>query len=1191
MTVSVGSFEPDVYLVSSISINSEFNISFPFNDSDENIKVFIRKDDNTAQDLELDVDYYVTLSDGTNDVYGVVHIIQEYNNLFKLCIVRNVPISQDNAFSSQTIYADTTEKSLDKLTMILQDNQFKKYTIHAQDDEDIQETDLQLPPAAQRANKALYFDTNGAIVLGDGDTQTKSLRQSPGEISDPSFELAYNTRKSKMLGFDDQGHAKLTNYYSAGEHIAISDENVISTVGLATPYSAGDNIQISDQNVISATDTTYTAGTNVQISDQHVISATDTTYTAGTNVQISPQNVISATDTTYTAGHGISIDSNHVISTTAIPITELICDLNATGLPSSETLSQMLLVYPAEPSLGYNNPAYCALGMQGVYISSNGTTWRRSYDKTAERSLDDIMSIFRTCYVLSRSEQCIYSNSSLASIYDLWSAIDVSNLGFTVVGIAGGGQSSPILAYGNTSSYATYQNEWTTRTAPFSEGFVKVQYCNNMFIALGFASDANTTKPLQLSASTDGITWSTPITFENLDPTSISSIRVIGDATSNYNTAVVEIINSINFDVDRWIVSGATPNSITITHATYFDGRYLGYAFEKWWAAPRSGTSLKYTTDFDKYETDSFSLPARAYSACVDGNNLYLSLMNSQYTGHLYYKEANAMSIMAGNGLDVVDGALTLEKATSDNLGAVAVGNGLAVNNGLVSLDVVDNLITDSSTNALSAKMGKSLQDNKQDNLTAGTNIQISAQNVISATDTTYTAGTNVQISDQHVISATDTTYTAGNNVQISDQHVISATDTTYTAGSNIQISAQNEISATNTTYSAGYGISISNDKISTTVDHLQFYLASTANHSDRFMYSNGTYWTGCYNFVGDCSKSTDAKTWSTSNIGLSSYSQDIAMCNDIMYCTSDASSYVYCSDGTTWNSVSVGEGINKGQMAYGNSIYALAVKSSNKVIYGSSIDNLSNTATSISGRILTFMGSHFFMDVGRRGYTSSDCATWTQWEGLPDYNNYSVNAKSYINGYYVLYKNSNKTIYVSSDGVNWTSNTDLSDLGYIVNLADVNGTCVGVTADGSCVVASTDGTTWTRIQLPVTGTKAQLSTKQYGVIVPAQDCITYQTTQFITQNTNTLGVNESNLAIVAVKDGTTNLFRFFYSWNGFDWFESITRWKFTNAGPMQWCHDRWLCNMTASQGNGHPAVTNGIFMINFTDDWLGALV
>lgn len=76
----------------------------------------------------------------------------------------------------------------------------------------------------------------------------------------------------------------------------------------------------------------------------------------------------------------------------------------------------------------------------------------------------------------------------------------------------------------------------------------------------------------------------------------------------------------------------------------------------------------------------------------------------------------------------------------------------------------------------------------KQDELTPGANITI-ANDVISATDTTYTAGTNVSISPQNVISATDTTYTAGTNISISGAGVISATDTTYSAGTGITIS------------------------------------------------------------------------------------------------------------------------------------------------------------------------------------------------------------------------------------------------------------------------------------------------------------------------------------------------------------------------------------------------------------------
>ena len=55
--------------------------------------------------------------------------------------------------------------------------------------------------------------------------------------------------------------------------------------------------------------------------------------------------------------------------------------------------------------------------------------------------------------------------------------------------------------------------------------------------------------------------------------------------------------------------------------------------------------------------------------------------------------------------------------------------------------------------------------DAKQDQLTAGANIQINGS-VISATDTTYTAGDNIQINGT-TISATDTTYTAGNGLDL----------------------------------------------------------------------------------------------------------------------------------------------------------------------------------------------------------------------------------------------------------------------------------------------------------------------------------------------------------------------------------------------------------------------------------------
>lgn len=72
-------------------------------------------------------------------------------------------------------------------------------------------------------------------------------------------------------------------------------------------------------------------------------------------------------------------------------------------------------------------------------------------------------------------------------------------------------------------------------------------------------------------------------------------------------------------------------------------------------------------------------------------------------------------------------------------------------------------------------------------------------------TDTTYTAGSGLSLNGTEFSVDTTTIQpklTAGANVNIDANNEISATDTTYTAGTNISISAQNEISAIDTTYS-----------------------------------------------------------------------------------------------------------------------------------------------------------------------------------------------------------------------------------------------------------------------------------------------------------------------------------------------------------------------------------------------------
>lgn len=121
-----------------------------------------------------------------------------------------------------------------------------------------------------------------------------------------------------------------------------------------------------------------------------------------------------------------------------------------------------------------------------------------------------------------------------------------------------------------------------------------------------------------------------------------------------------------------------------------------------------------------------------------------------------------------------------------------------------------------------------------QEKLTAGSNISISANNEISATDTTYSAGNGLALNGTTFsvdTSVVQPKLTAGANVQISANNEISATDTTYSAGANVQINGTT-ISATDTTYTAGSGLVLSGTEFSADTSVLQPKLTAGSNIS-----------------------------------------------------------------------------------------------------------------------------------------------------------------------------------------------------------------------------------------------------------------------------------------------------------------------------------------------------------------------
>ena len=174
---------------------------------------------------------------------------------------------------------------------------------------------------------------------------------------------------------------------------------------------------------------------------------------------------------------------------------------------------------------------------------------------------------------------------------------------------------------------------------------------------------------------------------------------------------------------------------------------------------------------------------------------------------------------------------------------------------GVTDHNLLDNRFIDNqhTINAISGL--EEALESKQNVLTAGENVEISEEGVISATDTTYTAGENIEISEEGVISATDTTYTAGDNVSI-ENGVISAVDTTYTAGENVSIE-NGVISAVDTTYTAGENVSIDNGVISA-VDTT--YTAGTGIDITNGVISNTQTSAEWGNIGGNINSQTDLK-------------------------------------------------------------------------------------------------------------------------------------------------------------------------------------------------------------------------------------------------------------------------------------------------------------------------------------------
>lgn len=189
----------DVQSVVSRTDGSTVNFPIPFYFLRETDIVVDRIDaDGNLVELVLGTDY--TVSGAGNQAGGSYTTTETFEDGYDLHCYRVVPATQESQYQQNDPFpAKTTEKALDKLTMLFQQAQqtLDRALVVPRSDLNPQTT---LPPARQRANKGLGFDNNGnpfAIDLKIGSVPApvvnsiSMLRLVSKAIATAVFVLAY----------------------------------------------------------------------------------------------------------------------------------------------------------------------------------------------------------------------------------------------------------------------------------------------------------------------------------------------------------------------------------------------------------------------------------------------------------------------------------------------------------------------------------------------------------------------------------------------------------------------------------------------------------------------------------------------------------------------------------------------------------------------------------------------------------------------------------------------------------------------------------------------------------------------------------------------------------------------------------------------------------------------------------------
>ena len=505
----------------------KFNINFQFLENEEFVKAFVKDKENNKIHLLLDVDYSVTIEDGTNGVYGTVTMLRDIADVSRICIYRDIPVTQDVVFDSQTVFAGTTEDALDKLTMISQDNQMIERSLHVSVDDVVNEGDLELPLASKGAG-VVYRDEFGKFNVGSYAEEALALRQNPDEYPDDSFVLEKEARAGKYITFNDEGIVKMMPTLKNGDHVMklgggyLTTRNLYNVAysgdyrDLSNKLSAGEGVIIDDQNVISANVASrevagiVSVGDNINVDSTGKISVKQATTTTsgvvivGDNItneegKISIGTASKTTKGVVQIGDGLTVNDGVISANEYIPGDGITIE--------NQTISSYLadggfreFTLPAERnwiSVCYGNGKFVAIARgsaKGAY-STDGVEWH-DMDMPAYREW------YSVCYVAGKfvvvadnSDKGAYSTDGVS-----WTPMDMpERLAWNSV--CYGKDKFVAVAFGsNKGAYSTDGVTWEEFTLPAERNWRCVCYGNGKFVAVAFGGSKG-------AYSADGVSW------------------------------------------------------------------------------------------------------------------------------------------------------------------------------------------------------------------------------------------------------------------------------------------------------------------------------------------------------------------------------------------------------------------------------------------------------------------------------------------------------------------------------------------------------------------------------------------------------------------------------------------------------------------------------------------------------------